>query len=254
MPKLVKKEPLLEDSRRRMRLEARRRWRLTHRSTGPRSQRGKRRSSLNRLRRGLCPVWVAEDLRARGEDPRQFSALHRDLIGWLGPADARTRFLVEMLAEAWCEKMRRIRNWVGAGAPDTVEADKRIDELLQRFVWSLGLLHRKWRYRLESALNERLPGPAALRLSLEARIPALGGKPPRRLGPSTRGVERTAAGSGTAVLGPRASGGSGQSAGRGGVRHADRALAEILALLAELDKTRPKPAEEHDASPRKIGG
>ncbi len=83
--------------------------------TGPRSTRGKRRSSLNRVTRFLVPIWVVKDLRARGENPEEFRRLHRDLIGWLGPDGARDRVLVETLAEAWLEKIRRRRNWVGAG-------------------------------------------------------------------------------------------------------------------------------------------
>ncbi len=103
---------------------------LARGSTGPRSARGKRRSSLNRLKRGLCPGWVAQELRARGEDPEEFRRLHRDRIGWLGPDEARTRLVVKMLAEAWWEKMRRVRGWVGAGTPDTREIDSRLDKLL----------------------------------------------------------------------------------------------------------------------------
>ena len=148
---------------------------------GPRTRRGKRRSSLNRLRRGLCPGWVEQELRARGEDPEAFRRLHRDLMGWLGPDDARSRVLVETLAEAWWEKKRRARNWVAAGAPDTREDDARIDDLLGRFVLALRLHHRKWRDRLESAFGKGLYGPAILRQRMEARIPALGGEPPDRL-------------------------------------------------------------------------
>ncbi len=148
--------------------------------TGPRTSRGKRRSSLNRLKRGLCPGWVEQELRARAEDPEAFRRLHRDLMGWLGPEDARSRVVVETLAEAWWEKMRRVRNWVAAGAPDTREDDARIDDLLQRFVWALRCRHRKWRCRLESAFGKGLSGPAILRQRMEARIPALGGKPPAR--------------------------------------------------------------------------
>ncbi|HMD97852.1 MAG TPA: hypothetical protein VKM93_11070 [Terriglobia bacterium] len=57
--------------------------------TGPRSTRGKRRASLNRVTRFLVPFWVAKDLRALGENPQEFRRLHRDLIGW--HQDARER-------------------------------------------------------------------------------------------------------------------------------------------------------------------
>src|SRR5271157_5883692 len=146
--------------------------------TGPRSTRGKRRSSLNRVTRGLLPFWVAKDLRARGESPEEFRRLHRDLIGWLGPDGARDRVLVETLAEAWWEKIRRRRNWVGAGTCDCKEIDAHIDELLRRFVWAQRVEHRQWRYRLESVLGSGLYGPAVVRERIEARVPLLGGKGP----------------------------------------------------------------------------
>jgi hypothetical protein len=69
--------------------------------TGPRTARGKRRSALNRLKRGLCPGWVEQQLHARGENPEDFRQLHRDLMGHLRPDDARSRVIVETLAETW---------------------------------------------------------------------------------------------------------------------------------------------------------
>jgi len=147
--------------------------------TGPRSTRGKRRSSLNRVTRGLVPAWVAKDLRARGENPEEFRRLHRNLIGWLGPDGARDRVLVETLAEGWWEKIRRRRNWVGPEICDCKEIDAHIDELLRRFVWAQRVEHRQWRYRLESVLGKGLYGPAVVRERIEARVPLLGGKAPR---------------------------------------------------------------------------
>jgi hypothetical protein len=147
------------------------------RSGGPRTAAGKRRASLNSLKNGLCPPWVTRDLRARGEDVARFAGLHRELIAWLRPESARTRVMVESLAEAWWEKLRRVRSWVGAGTPDTTEADRRIDDLLQRFVGGWSLPHRKWRSTLDSNFGRRLAGPAALRRALEALLPSLGGKP-----------------------------------------------------------------------------
>jgi len=150
------------------------------RSRGPRTPAGKRRSSLNRLKRGLCPPWVMRDLLARGEDPERFRHLHRELIAWLQPDDARTRVVVETLAETWWEKRRRMRNWVGAGAPDTREADNRVDDLLQRFVGGMRVRNRKWRYRLESVFGPALYAPSILRRRMEERLPSLGGKAPAR--------------------------------------------------------------------------
>ena len=150
--------------------------------TGPRTARGKRRSALNRLKRGLCPGWVEQQLRARGENPEDFRRLHRDLIGYLRPDDARSRVMVETLAETWWEKMRLLRGWVGAGRCDTKEIDARIDGLVQRLVWAMRHRHRKWRYRLESELGKGLYAPAVVRIRLESLVRVLGGKPPVRRG------------------------------------------------------------------------
>ncbi len=114
---------------------------------------------------------------ARGEDPKDFQPLHCDLLAWLRPEDAPSRVLVETLAEAWWEKMRRIRHWVGATAPDCQEIDRRIDDLLQRFVWAINRLHRKWYHRLTSMLGAGLFGPTVMRKRIEARVALLGGNP-----------------------------------------------------------------------------
>jgi hypothetical protein len=47
------------------------------------------------------PRLVEQQLRARGENPEDFRQLHRDLIGYLRPDDARGRVIVETLAETW---------------------------------------------------------------------------------------------------------------------------------------------------------
>jgi hypothetical protein len=201
-------------------LRARRRRALGHKGqTGPRSTRGKRRSSLNRVTRFLLPFWVAKDLRARGEDPQEFRRLHRDLIGWLGPDDARGRVLVETLAEAWWEKIRRRRNWVGAGICDCKEIDGHIDELLRRFVWEQRVEHRKWRYRLESVLGSGLYAPAEVRQRIEARVPLLGGEAPKL----SRSTPRPG------VLDP--------------LRDSDEALAQLKALLSVMFPGRSGEAE-----------
>ncbi len=44
--------------------------------------------------------------------------------------------------------------------------------------------HRKWRYRLESVFGKGLYGPSQLRLRMEARVRALGGRPTARRRPS----------------------------------------------------------------------
>jgi hypothetical protein len=110
--------------------------------------------------------------------------LHRELIAWLRPESPRTRVIVETLAEAWWEKMRRVRNWVGAGTPDTSEIDHRIEDLLQRFVLGCSVRHRNWRHRLELIFGRSLYGPTVMRRAMEARLASLGGKAPARKRPS----------------------------------------------------------------------
>jgi len=156
------------------------------RSGGPRTPSGKRRSSLNALRRGLCPPWVAEDLRVHGENPDHFSRLHRELIAWLRPVDARTRVVVETLAEVWWEKIRLLRGSPPAARPDTEEIDARIEILLVRFVIGMRAHTRKWLYRLVSTFRYNLPSPYSLRLAVEARLGSLGGRPRKRVNKSMR--------------------------------------------------------------------
>jgi hypothetical protein len=193
------------------------------RSGGPRTALGKQRSAFNSLKHGLCPPWVARDLLARGEEPERFSRLHRELISWLGPDDARTRVMVETLAEAWWQKMRRMRNWVGGGEPDTTEIDGLIDDLLQRFVIGMGARHRKWRYRLESAFGPALYAPSILRRRMEGRLPSLGGKAPARKRPSWRALP------------------GGKKAGLDPVRQFNRVLAGLAELMGIL---RHKPRND----------
>lgn len=57
-------------------------------STRPRSKAGKYRSALNVRRKGWCPEALERELLARGEDPREFCCLHRDLAAIFRPSDA----------------------------------------------------------------------------------------------------------------------------------------------------------------------
>lgn len=155
--------------------------RARKRSGGPHTEGGKRRAALNSQRRGLCAKPLERELKARGEDVREFRRLHRDLIGWLRPDDARIRAVVAKLAETWWRKRRRLRGAVGSAAPDTVEIDAQIDELLQLYVHCARERNRKWRHRLEILFGPGLSGPYFLRTRIEARLAALGGRPqPRR--------------------------------------------------------------------------
>jgi len=90
--------------------------RNAQKSTGPRTKAGKYRSALNAENRRLLPEAVERDLRARGEDPREFLRLHRDLVGIFHPYHPDIAKAVAMLASAWWRKARRMRQWVGAGA------------------------------------------------------------------------------------------------------------------------------------------
>jgi hypothetical protein len=193
---------------------------------------------------------VVRDLRARGEDVARFASLHRELIAWLRPGNPRTRVMVGTLAEAWWEKLRRVRNWVGAGTPDTSEIDARISELLERFVVGRGFGNRKWRHRLESTFGSKLPGPSLLRQTMEARLPSLGGKPParerlswrkrlenRRLELEGRHLEAEAWNTArlTARARQDAAAGAGHSKSAAGYG-TDREIALLLAILAEMER------------------
>jgi len=85
-------------------------------STGPFTLAGKRRVALNTTRFDLCSEEGERKLQARGEDPREFRRLSRDLIAIFQPHSEEAAACLERMAWAWWEKARRIRNWVAAGA------------------------------------------------------------------------------------------------------------------------------------------
>ncbi len=148
--------------------------------TGPRTRRGRHRSSLNRLKKGLLPDGMERELLARGEDPKEFLRMHRDLIGWLWPQDARGRQIVAELAKAWWEKHRQVLSWKGPGIRGCRQIDAHIEALLQCLFLSESCLNRKAGYRWDSAFGECSQGDRHLRRLIEARVPALGGRPPGR--------------------------------------------------------------------------
>ena len=149
-------------------------------STGPKSAAGKRRVSLNTRKRGLIPEVLEQDLLARGEDPRDFRCLHRDLIAIFRP-DGRTETeTVLTLAETWWEKARRIR-LATPGAPERVDdLDKRLDLWLQFMLYIAGQRHEWWHRRLVAVLGRPLGGPMDLRRKIEARLFVFGAKPGQR--------------------------------------------------------------------------
>ena len=72
-------------------------------------------------------------MRARGENPREFRRLHRDLIAIFHPSDGAAVQAVELMAHTWWDKARRIRNWVAAGQPPADDLDARLERLLVLF-------------------------------------------------------------------------------------------------------------------------
>ena len=88
-------------------IEARRR--NAKKSTGPRSDAGKRRAALNALKYGhyAGPHTMEESMLLLGEDPREFHAFRQSLIASRQPADAVESMLMEDIAQlAW--KKRRL--------------------------------------------------------------------------------------------------------------------------------------------------
>lgn len=94
------------------------RRRNARKSTGPRTEAGKRRSSLNALKHGCYSV--GESLRyameALGEDPEEFERLLRNLIAARRPADAVEMLLVEDIAVLVWKKARLDRAQAGTHA------------------------------------------------------------------------------------------------------------------------------------------
>jgi hypothetical protein len=88
-------------------IESRRR--NAKKSTGPRTEAGKRRAALNALKYGRYagPHTLEESMLLMGEDPREFHAFRESLIASRQPADAVECMLVEDIAQlAW--KKRRL--------------------------------------------------------------------------------------------------------------------------------------------------
>jgi hypothetical protein len=160
-------------------------------STGPQSAAGKRRVALNARRRGLCSEELEQQFRARGEDPRDFRRLHRDLIAIFHPKDGVAVEAVELMAHTWWEKARRIRNWVGAGQPQADDLDARLDRLLVLFAHPKAGRHRWSVHRLAAVLGRPLGSPPDVRRKIEARLLLFGAKPSQRKYPPHRPREQT---------------------------------------------------------------
>lgn len=154
--------------------------RNAQKSTGPRTAAGKRRVALNRRRLGLVPEELGRQLVARGEDPREFRRLHRDLIAILLPGEPAALQAVLMLALIWWEKARRIRNWVSAGPARVDDLDQRLEDWLHFLVRIQRHRHEWWHQRLVAVLGRGLDGFADVRRKIEARLLLFGAKPGMR--------------------------------------------------------------------------
>ena len=152
-------------------------------STGPRTKGGKYRSALNARKRGWCPEALERELRARGEDPREFCCLHRDLAAIFRPTDAVASTAVELLARTWWQKARRLRQWVGAGVPACAEIDARLDALLGVVVGLMRDRHQPWKTRLAAVVGPVIGGRSETRRQIEGQLSLfrpLGAQPGKR--------------------------------------------------------------------------
>jgi hypothetical protein len=149
-------------------------------STGPRTAAGKRRVALNTRSRDLIPEELERQLLARGEDPRDFRRLHRDLIAIFHPEERSGSEAVLLMAQTWWEKARRIRSSAAPGPARVDDLDKRLELSLQFLVYVQGQRHERWHRRLVAVLGRPLGGPADVRRKIEARLFLFGAKPGQR--------------------------------------------------------------------------
>jgi len=156
-------------------LELAARRRNAQRSTGPRTAAGKFRSSLNSLKRELCPFVRERMIEFWGEDVREYRRLHRDLIYLLLPQDLYLAERVADLVEACWEKVCALRApaWQGFREDRVREAEERIEGELAYIIETLRGQSRKWRYRLEADLGATFDSTAQLRERIEAWLPVL---------------------------------------------------------------------------------
>jgi hypothetical protein len=159
------------------------RRRNAKKSTGPRTPGGKRRSATNLLP-GLCPRWREAALQARGDDPRQFCRLRRDLIALIQPNCEYVDGLVERLAELWWDKLSprapraqvlppatRRTIWLRQSASRSArQIDQQIEAELERLVDALSLRSRKWLYRLTRTLGGSIWSATELAQRIESRL------------------------------------------------------------------------------------
>ncbi|MGO9271496.1 MAG: hypothetical protein ACLQOO_14755 [Terriglobia bacterium] len=150
--------------------------RNARKSTGPKTKAGKRRAALNgrRLDVAFPEIEIERRLQARGEDPRDFRCLHRDVAALFQPQDVTGEAAAQLLAMTWWEKARRIRNWVGGGPAPTNDLDGKIEKLLVYLVSVQRQRHERWRTRLVEVLGPGPGSPADVRRKIERRLFAFG--------------------------------------------------------------------------------
>jgi len=221
-------------------------------STGPKTAAGKRRVALNgRPVDTLCSPNLERQLLARGEHPRDFRRLHRDLIALFRPGDRLEKDGVETLALVWWEKARRIRGWVGAGDPQCDDLDARLDALIRMLVLKQSEEHRWWNARLNAVLGYGLRSPEEVRLRIERRLFAFGGRPGKRSYPRKPGRRESVSPTQDALSQTIAEVMSGLGASLTGTGNED-ALSQIMTdLMASMagDGSQRRPPTEMPSQP-----
>jgi len=147
-------------------------------STGPRTQAGKRRSALYSRDCNLIPPNLESELRAHHGDARDFLGLHRDLLAIFQPHGQAQVRGVELLASLWWEKARRMR--VAAGPPRSDDLNVLLETALDFVVRAQQREHAWWRTRLASVIGRPIGSPANVRRRIEARLFVFGAQPGRR--------------------------------------------------------------------------
>jgi len=211
--------------------------RNARRSTGPKTIAGKRRSSLNRLRRNLCPADLERDMRAHGEDPREFCRLHRDLIAIFRPKEPTDVSAVELMARTWWAKARRIRERAVAGPVNCDDLDGRLEKLLLYLVTEQRVRHEWWAVWLKRVVGSPIGSPAKVRRQIESRLFVFGGSRRTRKYPRDPHARPEPAPFDSAyferIFGANSGGAS--SSGAGTARVADAAAASAISKgLAEM--------------------
>jgi len=138
---------------------------------------------------------MERELRARGEDPREFCRLHRDLAAIFRPTDAAVSTAVELMARAWWQKLRRFRQWLGAGAPSCPEIDARLDALLGVAVAMMRQRNQPWKTRLAAIVGPLIGSPSQTRQQIEGQLSlfrAFGAQPGGRRRPVAASQSREA--------------------------------------------------------------